>query len=168
MSYPDQRDSGAVAKARADHAVEVFCDSDTIETVDFDINFVRRVFVGNAFRERVQSFDVVTGFPVHSLLRQFRPDNERWLVVHQVVVNHGLAITVLVNRWSKDLSRMQCRRGSESDTDRVEMIEDASVFGNVLHLIAVRQFMVTHFLVEYVAAVTLVDDDAVVLVDRER
>ena len=56
--------------------------------------------------------------------------------------------------------------GGEPDFDRVEMVEHAAVFGDVVFLTAEGELVFAHFTIERVAAVTLVHHDAIVGIDR--
>ena len=66
---------------------------------------------------------------------------------------------------AEDLGGVPGRRGGQADLDGVEVVEHAAVGGEVLGLVAHGQFALGHLLIERVAAVGLVDDDAVVGVD---
>ena len=63
---------------------------------------------------------------------------------------------------------VQRRRRREADFHRVEIFQDAAVFGDVVVLAAEAQFGIRHFPVKQIAAVTFIDDHQVVLIDRRR
>ena len=66
---------------------------------------------------------------------------------------------------AEDLRRVQRRRRGEADLHRVEVVEHAAVLGDVVVVVAEAELGVGQLAVEQVAAVALVDDDAVVLID---
>jgi hypothetical protein len=103
---------------------------------------------------------------VHAVLGQRGDDLVGRLVIDEHVVEHRLAVAVLEHRPPEDLGGVQGRGGGEADLDRVEVIEHAAVLGDVVALVAEVDLGVAHLAVEEVAAVALVDDDAVVLIDR--
>ena len=59
---------------------------------------------------------------------------------------------------------MQGWRGGEADLHRIEVVEHAAVFGDVVVVTAETQLGVGQLAVEQVAAVTFIDHDAVVLI----
>ena len=89
-------------------------------------------------------------------------------MVDQVAVDHGLAIGVGEDRVAEDVGRVQRRRGGQADLHGVEIFQHAPVFRDVVLLAPEAQFGVRHLAVEQIAAVALVDDHQVVLVDGRR
>ncbi len=87
-------------------------------------------------------------------------------MVDQKAIDDRLAVAVGEDRQAEDLGRVQRRRGGEADLHRVEVVEHAAVLGDVVIEAAEGELGVGQFAVEQVAAVALVDDDAVVLIDR--
>ena len=89
-------------------------------------------------------------------------------MVDEPVVGHGLAIGVGVHRFAEDLGGVFGRCGGHADFHGVKVVEHTAVAGEVLALVAHRQLAFGHFLVQGVAAVGLIDDDAVEFIHQRR
>ena len=87
-------------------------------------------------------------------------------MVNQPTVNHGLAVRVLEDRRTKDFGGMQRRRCGQANADSIKVIDNSAILGNVVRLITEAELGVAHFLIEVVASVTFVDDDAVIPINR--
>ena len=89
-------------------------------------------------------------------------------MVHEEAVDDGLAVAVRVDRRAEDFGGVERWRGGEADLHGVEVVEHATVFRDVVVVAAKRQFGVRQLAVEQVAAMALVHDNAVVLIDGGR
>ena len=116
----------------------------------------------------VEDFDLLARVEGDARAGQLGLDADRRLVVDEPAVDHGLAIGIGEDRIAEDLNGMQGRRGGEADLDRVEVFQHAAVFRDVVLLRSEFEFLVGHFAVQQIAAMALVDDHQVILVDRRR
>ena len=105
---------------------------------------------------------------MNPLLVEFGEDPDWGFVVDEVAFDHGLAIGVLVRRRAEDLGRVERRRRRQPNPDRIEVVDHAAVLRDIIPLGAEGEFVLAHLLVEVVPAMGLVDDDAVVAIDRDR
>ena len=89
-------------------------------------------------------------------------------MIDQITVDHGLAIGIGEDWVAENLHRVQGGRGGKADLGRVEILQHAAIFGDVVVLGAEFEFRVGHFAVEQIAAMTFVNDHEVILIDRRR
>ncbi len=157
-----------VGELLADDAVEVLVDDALVEALDLEIEFVFELGRLDLAGGQVQRLDLLALGEVDALAAQQRLVADGRLVVDQPVVGDSLAVRVGEDGLAEDLGGVACRRGREADAHGVEVVEHAAVAGEVLGMVAHGQLAFGHVLVERVAAVGLVDDDAVVGVHRRR
>jgi hypothetical protein len=119
-------------------------------------------------RTQVDGLDLLALAEVDALLAQKGLVADGWLIVDQPVVSHGLAIGVGVDRLAEDLGGVARRRGGQAHLDGIEVVERTPVRGHVLGLIAQRQLALGHLLIQRVAAMGLVHDDAIVGIHGRR
>lgn len=74
-------------------------------------------------------------------------DFEGWLVIHQIAVDHGLAVTVGIDRRAENRSDVQRGRGGQADLDGGEVIEHPPILGNVILKTAEGHFGLGHLAV---------------------
>ena len=152
-----------------DHTIEVLDDDPAIEGFHLEVDFVGQLFLPErrvALRRAFKHEHLLAGLVVDAVLGQPRQDAYRRIVIDEEAVHDGLAIGVAEHGRAEDFGRVQRRSSGEADLHGVEVIEDATVLGDVVVFVAEQQFAVRELAVEQVAAVALVDDDAVVLIDR--
>ena len=94
-------------------------------------------------------------------------DDVRSVVVHQIALDHGLAVGVLEHGLSKNLRGLQGRRSGQRNAGRVEVFDDCAVLALVVQLVAVEDFRVAHLLIEDITTVGLIHDDEVKVVSRQ-
>ena len=116
----------------------------------------------------IDDFDLLVLLEGDASAGQLRLDADRRLVVDQEAINHGLAVGVGEDRIAEDLHRMQGRRGGQADFDGVEVLQNAAIFRDIVVLGAELELLVRHFAVEQIAAMALVDDHQVILIDWRR
>ena len=160
---------GSIWRASSSATVRLKGDGDDllVEILNLELDFVRQ-------RERDRSSPVAvsissTSSPFLKLipaLRQGRRDLERRIMVDQIAVDHGFAVGVGEDGVAEDIDRVQRRRRREADLHRIEILQDAAVFGDVVILAAEAEFGIRHLAVKQIAAVAFVDDHQIVLIDR--
>ena len=93
-------------------------------------------------------------------------DLKRRLIVDQIAIDDRLAVAIRKHGRAKYLGGLRCWRGRQANFDRVKVIQHPPVFGDVVLETAKAQLGVGQLAIQQIAAVTLIDDDAVVLVHR--
>ena len=112
--------------------------------------------------------DLLLSDEVDAVLGQLGPDADWRLVVDEEPVHHRLPIGIAEHGLAEYLDGVQRRRGGQTDLGRIEIVQHATVFGDVVVLVAEAEFGIRHLAVEQVAPVALVDDHEVVLIDGRR
>src|SRR5690554_464346 len=103
-----------------------------------------------------------------AFLAEARGERVRRLIVDQEAVNDRFTIAVREGWVAENLDRV-CRWScGESDAYRIEVVEHASIRRDVIIEIAQLHLALGHPTIERVAAMRLVNDDAVVLSDGHR
>ena len=116
----------------------------------------------------LKNFDLLARVEGYACAGQLGLDADRRLVVDEPAIDHGFAIGIGEDRIAEDLHGMQGRRGGEADLDRIEVLQHAAIFRDVVVLRAEFEFLVGHFAVQQIAAMALVDDHQIILVDGRR
>ncbi|CGV90054.1 Uncharacterised protein [Salmonella enterica subsp. enterica serovar Typhi] len=114
----------------------------------------------------VQALHLFTLGKIDPILRVAGDDLNRGILIDQVTVDHRRTVGVAVNRFAENLHCMQRWRGGQGDFYRIEMVENATVGGNVIQLAAELQLALGLLFIENVAAVCFIDDDTVVAANR--
>ena len=150
-----------------DSAVEILVDNGAVEVLDFEIKLVVQQFGVVYFAgDGVEGDDLVAAFVVDTAVTELSVELVRSVVVHKIAVDDGLAVHVGEDGRAEDFRGLERGRSREGNLHRAEVLDDFAVFALVVALVAVELFLVGHFLVEYVAAMSLVHDDEVVIGDR--
>ncbi len=89
-------------------------------------------------------------------------------MIDEIAVDHGLAVGIVEDRLTEDLHGVQRRRRRKADLHRVEVLQHAAVFRDVVVLDAEVKFGVGHLAVKQIAAMALINDHQVVLIDGRR
>ena len=152
----------------ADDAVEVLVDDAPVEALDLEVELVLELGGLDLAGGKVQGLDLLALGELNAVAAEQRLVADGRLVVDEPVVDDGLAVRVGEDGLAEDLRGVARRRGREADMHGVEVVEHAAVAGQVLRSVAHGELAFGHVLVERVAAVGLVDDDAVVGVDGRR
>ena len=136
-----------------------------IEGIDLEVDLVRNMGQVDLAGSGIEQLDLLALAEMNPGLREGGGDLDRRLMVDQVAVDDRLAVGVGVNRIAEDLHRMQRGRCGQADLDRVEVLQDPAVLGDVVRLAAEAELAVGELAVQEIAPVALVDDDQIVLVD---
>ncbi len=151
----------------ADHLIETFGDHFLVEFRDLEIQFIRGLVQVDAFLLHVVDGHLVAHLVVDAALVQLGADVLRRFVVHQMAVQHGFAVGIDKHRRSENLGGVQRRGGGKADLHRVEVVQHAAVFGDVIQLVAEHGFGVGHFPVQQITAMAFIHHDAVVGIHRQ-
>ena len=117
---------------------------------------------------RVQTFHLFTLGQIDPILRVAGHDLNGWILVDQVAIDHRRTVGVAVNRFTENIYRMQCWRGGQGNFYRVEVVENATIGGNIIQLAAELQLAFGLLFIQNVTAVCFVNHNAVVAADRHR
>ncbi len=116
----------------------------------------------------VQAFHLFTLGKIDPVLCVAGDDLNRGILIDQVTVDYRRTVGVAVNRLAENIHRVQRWRGGQGDFYRVEMIENATVGGNVIQLATELQLAFGLLFIENVATVRFIDHDTVVAANRHR
>ena len=139
----------------------------TVKISDLKILIVSQCVV-DQLALRVQAFHLFAFGKVDPILRVAGDDLNRRILVDQEAVDHRRTVGVAVNRLAENIDRVQGWCGGQGNFYRIEVIENATVGGNVIQLTAELQLAFGLLFIENVAAVRFIDDDTVVAADRHR
>ena len=149
-----------------DDAVEVLIDDLAVEVLHLEVQLVvQELAVGYFARDGVIEDNLVSRVVMDTLFAECCLDDVRSVVVHQIALDHGLAVGVLEHGLSKNLRGLQGRRSGQRNAGRVEVFDDCAVLALVVQLVAVEDFRVAHLLIEDITTVGLIHDDEVVVGD---
>ena len=148
-----------------DDPVELRRDDLLVELLDLEADLVGRMGEIDLAGPGVQQLELLVLLELDARPRQRRLDADRRLVVDEVAVDHRLAVGVGEDRVAEDVGGVERRRGGQADLHRVEIVQHAPVFRDVVLLAPEAQFGVGHLAVEQIAAMALVDDHQIILVD---
>ena len=112
----------------ANNPVEWHCDHLAVEILNVHLNFIRRLEEFDLVVLAVQNLDVLTCFPFNAVGRKFCINLHWWFVIDQITIDYCLAITVGVDRGTKDFCGVQGRRGSQTNLVSIKVVEHAAVF----------------------------------------
>ena len=152
----------------ADDTVEVLIDYAAVEGIHFEAEFVLQlggVHFSGLGVDDVDRFSLLKG---NAVLGKEGFVADGWFMIDQPVIRHRFPVGVGVHGLAEDFAGVLGRGGGQTDFHRIEIVQHAAVAGQVLAGVPQGQFAFGHFLVQGVAAVGLVDDDAVELVDGRR
>ena len=152
----------------ADDAVEVFVDDAAVEGFELEVQLVFQLGGFDFAGGEVQRLDLLAFVEVDAVAAEQGFVANGRLVVDEPVVGHGFAVAVGVDGFAEDVGGVLGGRGREADFDGVEVVEHAAVAAEVLGRVAQGLLAFGHVLVERVAPVGFVHDDAVERIERGR
>ena len=150
----------------ADDPCERAGDDSAVEALDLEAKIVWGRYEVDLTGERIKQRQLGSFDEMDAVAGQLGLDAGRRLLVHEPSINHRLAQTISEDRATEDLGSMQCRRGCQADADGIEVLDDTAILADIVVLGAEPQLGVAHLAIERVAAVALVDEHQVILVDR--
>ena len=153
----------------ADDPVEVGGDQLAVEVGHLEVLIIFEGIV-NQLALIAQTVYLTPFGEVDPLLAAAGDDANGRLLIHQIAVEYCFAIAVAIDRlarWpAENIDGVQRRGRGERHLDRIEMVDDATVGGDVVELVAKGHLALGLLLVENVTPVCFVDDDAVVAANR--
>lgn len=150
----------------AHDAVVALGDDLAVKVIELDVHLVGQGRVVFGRGRTVVDGHALADAEVNPARRELRVDGVGHVVVDEPPVEHGVLVAVLEHGAAEDVRGVQGRSGREPDAHGVEVVEHAAIFREVVALVAKAELGLGHLAVEGVAAVTLIDDDAVIAVDR--
>ncbi len=86
-------------------------------------------------------------------------------MVDQPAINNGFPVAVGEDRFAEDFDGVWRGGCGNADLYRINVVDNIAVFAFVVILVPLFEFGLSHFPVQCVATVGLVDHNAVVLID---
>ncbi len=148
----------------ANDLVESLGDHALVEALHVEAEFIVQLGYFDFTGGEIDGADRLALFKLNAVLREQCFIAYRRLVVNQPVIGHGFAIGIREHRFAENIRGVLGWGRGEADLDRVKIVERATIAGKILGLIAHRQLAFRHVLIERIATMRFVDDDAIELV----
>ena len=141
-----------------DSPVEILCDDLSVEAVDFKLHIIFQLsaienFAGN----RVVNSKLFALLIVDTLNTQFGADIVWCIMIYQITVNHGFTVGIVEDRLSEYLGSMQRRCCSQRNFHGIKVLDDGTVFADVVILVTVEHLGFAHFLIQNISTVCFVN-----------
>ena len=116
----------------------------------------------------MDEINCVIAHEVNAAFGKLRSDADRRFVVVEKAIDYGLPIRVGEDGLAENVGGMERGRRGQADLDRIEMLQDPAVLGDIVSLIAEAEITIRHFAIEQIAPMTFIDDHEIILVNRRR
>ena len=141
-------------------AVEVLRDNLAIEGVNFKLHVIFQLGTVEDFAgDRIVDGKLLALFVLDTLHTKLGTNIMGSIVIYQIAVNDSLTVRIVKNGFSEYLGGMQRRCCSQRNFHGVKVLNDGTVFADVVILVTVEHLGFAHFLIQNISTVCFVNHD---------
>ena len=141
-------------------AVEVFCDNLAIKGVNFKLHVIFQFGTVEDFAgDRIVDGKLLALFVLDTLHTKLGTNIMRSIVIYQIAVNDSLTVGIVKNGFSEYLGGVQRRCCSQRNFHGVKVLNNGTVFADVVILVTVEHLGFAHFLIQNISTVCFVNHD---------
>ena len=140
--------------------VKVLRDNLAIEAVNFKLHVIFQFSAVEDFAgDRIVDGKLFALFVLDTLHTKLGANIMRSIVIYQIAVNDSLTVRIVKNRLSEDFGSVQRRCCSQRNFHGIKVLNDGTVFADVVILVTVEHLGFAHFLIQNISTVCFVNHD---------